>query len=120
MSQIQLWKTHRIYLTPLLAIGVAIILSEILKYEVLRKIKLNNYISLSIVVVFATLITSEIFYPVVRYYYPWKHAPQNFSYRAPIRSMFINKYYSEKYFKSAAEFGYDLIKLPAKKKEYLS
>ncbi len=107
---------HFVYMAPVLAVGIAIWLSgvpwgttSLTKYG-----RVFTPIPAVILFVAASLISSELMYPIVRANYPWKTAPQNYSARAYIRSIFINKYYSEKYFHDVARFGRDLHQLGPK------
>lgn len=108
---------HWIYLAPILAIGSAALLMMISEQEVFKKLgRLGSPLSITIIFILVTLASSELLYPIVRVYYPWKCGVQNYSYRAPIRSIFVNKYYAEQYFHNASRLAIDLVELPPQKK----
>ncbi len=109
---------HFVYMAPVLAIGIATLLSDVpwrltslAKYS-----RILTPISIVVLFVFASFIIGELIYPIVRANYPWKSSPQNYSVHPCIRSIFINKYYSEKYFRDVSRFGRDLQKLEPKDK----
>ncbi len=112
---------HFIYMAPVLAVGIAIWLSGA-PWGITFPAKHNRIlrpIPLAILFMVVGLVSSELMYPIVRAHYPWKIAPQNYSTRAYIRSIFINKYYSEKYFHDASRFGQDLLKIEPKRRPIL-
>jgi hypothetical protein len=102
---------HFVYIAPVLAVGIAL---GFCLNPLKRLGKGLSPLPLVLLFIIASFITSELMYPVVRAYYPWKAAPQNYSARAYIRSIFINKYLAEQYFHQANRFGLTLSQLEAK------
>lgn len=97
---------HFVYGSPILALGVTLGFQTLMAYY--PKLKVSWVVPLFILGSFVSL---EMAYPNLSANYPWKHDPLPFSVRAPFRSMFLNKYYTEQYFERAQQFGSDLYQL---------
>jgi hypothetical protein len=108
---------HFLPFAPLVALSIGLLLSTILKSSTLRERYFfrTPYFGVAILILIS-LISSEYYNGIVRARHSWKFGPQNFSSRVPIRSTFINKYYTEKYYHQASRLAQDLIKLPKKNK----
>jgi hypothetical protein len=104
---------HFLSFAPLVALSVGVLFSSIYESRAFKIIVSSTRLYLVVaIVILLSLVSSECYFPVVRAHYPWKFAPQNYSSRVPIRSMIINKFYTERYYHRASRLAQDLIKLP--------
>jgi len=94
---------HFVMICPLVALGGAICAQTVLE----RFLGRRNLpvLGLAVLIGALSILQGEAMFPLAQAHYPWKSGAQNHSYRVPIRSMFLNKIYSQQTFLDSAEFG---------------
>lgn len=111
---------HFMYVAPVLAAGVGVTLAMLFRRGPDTATSRVPIVAASAAgLALASLLVAEAYFPLLQRAYPWKYGVQDYSARAPIRSIVANKTRTEAYFRRAGAIGEHLAALPAAGQPYL-
>jgi hypothetical protein len=99
---------HFVYVAPIIAFGCSLFVFQFGS----RYIKITNAktIILCFFVLFVSVLSSELLFPLAKAHYPWNYKAQDFSWRIPIRSTPISKRNIEEHFYASKITSQCLVK----------
>ena len=109
---------HYVFAAPALAIGIGLLIG-IYGRKIMKGTDRGPLIVTGVLVLIGIFV-SEAMFPVVQRFYPWKHGVQDYSYRAPIRWVYLNKVRTQEAFLNGADFAETLLTMDQRGKPVLA